>query len=176
MGMYSQLHQLSPDYAQKLLQNPDEVHYYVDKADSGRLPKEAQGEDLNLDKAWHGLHYLLTGTAWQGAEPACYLLAGGTQIGYEQEHDVCGYGPARILTPAQVANFEASVVELTLAEIRRRYNPEEMTRLEIYPEIWSRKDDEAQSNFEFLAEAAQELQGFLQRAASNGKAVIIYLA
>ena len=38
MGMICEL---SPKYAQKLLQNPDDVHHYVDKADTGRLPKKA---------------------------------------------------------------------------------------------------------------------------------------
>jgi hypothetical protein len=175
MGMYCELRHLPPDYAQKLLADPDQVLHYVDKADTGRLPKEAQGEDLNLDKAWHGLHYLLTGTAWAGTEPACYLLAGGAQVGDEEEHDVYGYGPARILTPAQVADFREAVAALTADEIARRYQPAEMTRLDIYPEIWDRAEETA-DNLEFLREAASNLRGFLRRAVAQQQAVIIYLA
>lgn len=77
MGMICELRQLSPVYAQKLLHNPDEVLQYYDDASEGELSEEAQGEDLDLDKAWHGLHYVLTGTAAQGEEPWGYLLTGG---------------------------------------------------------------------------------------------------
>ncbi|GAA4031981.1 hypothetical protein GCM10022409_15300 [Hymenobacter glaciei] len=175
MGMYCELRQLNPDYASQLLADPDRVLHYAERVESGRLPKAAQGEDLNLDKAWHGLHYLLTGTAWAGTEPACYLLAGGEQVGDEEEHDVFGYGPARILMPAQVAAFNFAVAALTPAEIELRYQPAEMTRLDIYPGIWERPD-EAENNFGFLTEAAAGLRGFLRRAATQGQALIIYLA
>lgn len=176
MGMYCELRQLNPTYVQKLLADPDQVLHYAERVESGRLPKEAQGEDLNLDKAWHGLHYLLTGTAWEGAEPAGYLLVGGQQVGDEQEHDVFGYGPARILSPAQVAAFSAHVsTALSTAAVHQRFNPAEMTRLDIYPEVWDRAD-EAENNLEFLTDAAAELSGFLRRTAAAGLALIIYMA
>ncbi|MBO2010520.1 YfbM family protein [Siccationidurans soli] len=173
--MYCELRQITLDYAGKLLADPDQVLHYVDKADSGRLPKEAQGEDLNLDKAWHGLHYLLTGTDWGGPEPTCYLLAGGAQVGDEEEHDVYGYGPARILMPAQVAAFRTVVDALTVAEIQRRYNGPAMTKLKIYPEIWDR-EAETSENLEFLEEAASELRAFLGCATRQQQAIILYLA
>lgn len=176
MGMYCELRQLDPDYARKLLADPDQVLHYAERVESGRLAKEAQGEALDLDKAWHGLHYLLTGTAWEGTEPAGYLLMGGQQVGDDQEHDVFGYGPARILTPEQVAAFSAHVgTALATAAVQQRFNPAEMTRLDIYPEVWDRAD-EAENNLEFLTEAAAELRGFLRRAAAQGQAVIIYMA
>jgi hypothetical protein len=27
---------------------------------------EGEGDVVDLDKTWHGIHYLLTGTAWEG--------------------------------------------------------------------------------------------------------------
>ena len=174
MGMYCELRQLNPAYAHQLLASPGQVLHYVDSADTGRLPKAAQGEHLNLDKAWHGLHYLLTGMTWAGEEPNCYLLAGGTQVGNEQEHDVFGYGPARVLAPAQVAAFSAAVAALTRDEIRRRYNPAEMTSLDIYPNVWDRPEEET-DNRAFLTASAAELRGFLRRAAAAQQAIIIYM-
>ena len=32
--------------------------------------------NIDLDKAWEPLHFLLTGTALEGEEPACYLARG----------------------------------------------------------------------------------------------------
>src|SRR6187401_1556372 len=31
--------------------------------------EEGEGQSTDLDKAWHGIHYLLTGTAWEGPAP-----------------------------------------------------------------------------------------------------------
>lgn len=53
------------------------------------------GDEIDLEKAWHGLQFLFTGTAWEGDEPACYLVRGGLEVG---KVDV-GYGPARALRP-----------------------------------------------------------------------------
>ena len=172
--MICELRQIRADYARKLADNPDDFLLYLDEAEDDDLPEEAQGEAIDLDKAWHGLHYLLTGTAWDGQEPACYLVGGGEQIGDEEEHDV-GYGPARLLSPAQVAAFASVAAALTPAEIQKRLNPAEMARLEIYPEIWSRTEQDAQDNYDYLVEYAADLQGFLSRAVELQHAVVIYL-
>jgi hypothetical protein len=169
MGMTYELRQLSPAYAQQLLHNPDEVLQYYDDASEGKLPTEAQGEELDLDKVWHGLHYLLTGTAWDGEEPWNYLLLGGEQIGDEEEHEV-GYGPARVLLPFQVAAFFQALATLSPAELSERFNPEEMTRLDIYPSVWDRKDEELK---EWMQESLADLQNFLRRAVAQQKAVVV---
>lgn len=53
--------------------------------------------DLDLDKSWHGIHYLLTGTAWGIGEGAGAAILGGDEIGEDG-----GYGPARLLDPETV--------------------------------------------------------------------------
>ena len=170
--MICELRQLSPAYAQKLLHNPDEVLQYYEDAIEEELPEEAQGEDLDLDKAWHGLHYILTETAAQDEEPWCYLLVGGEQVGDEKDHDV-GYGPARILMQQQVAAFQQAVASVSPAEVSARFNPVEMTRLDIYPNVWDRQDELLE---EWMQESLVELQGFLRRAVEQQQAVIISLA
>jgi Domain of unknown function (DUF1877) len=35
---------------------------------------------VDIDKGWHGLHFLFTGTADGGEEPACYLVRGGEDL------------------------------------------------------------------------------------------------
>jgi len=169
MGMTCELRQISPAYAQKLLRNPDEVLAYYDDASDGELSEEAQGEDLDLDKSWNGLHYILTGTATLGKEPQCYLLMGGEQVGDEEDHDI-GYGPARILLPQQVTAFQQVIAGLDAADVSARYNPAEMIKLDIYPNVWDRHDEQLE---EWLQESLAELQGFLKRAVSQQRAVII---
>jgi hypothetical protein len=169
MGMTCELRQLAPAYAHILLQNPDEVLQYYEEATEGELPEEAQGEDLDLDKAWHGLHYLLTGTAWGGETPWNALLLGGEQVGDEEDHSV-GYGPARILLPPEVTAFSQALDTISPSEISERFKPAEMTKLDIYPSIWDREDEELE---EWLQDSVAELQNFLRQAITQQQAVII---
>jgi hypothetical protein len=152
-----------------LLHNPDEVLQYYDEAMDDALPENAQGEDLDLDKAWHGLHYLLTGTAWGGEAPLNSLLVGGEQVGDEEEHDV-GYGPARILLPPQVSAFSQALDTISSVEIGKRFNSKEMIELDIYPNIWGQEDEEVE---EWMQGSLTELKKFLQRAVAQCQAVII---
>src|SRR5581483_8450775 len=105
------------------------------------------GEEIDLDKAWHGIHFLLTDTDWEGDEPLCYLLTGGTEVG---SVDV-GYGPARALSSAQVKRFAEAVSGLTVDALRSRFDPARMMSLDIYPTIWDR-DPAEDDTFGYLVE------------------------
>jgi Domain of unknown function (DUF1877) len=50
--------------------------------------EDGEGLSTDLDKSWHGIHYLLTGTASGGVAPVNFLVAGGRPVG---KLDV-GYG------------------------------------------------------------------------------------
>ena len=64
---------------------------------------------LDIDKAWHGLHFLFTGTADEGDEPACFIVRGGEPL------DDDGY--ARALRPDAVAGFARFVESLSRPEL-----------------------------------------------------------
>jgi hypothetical protein len=133
-------------------------------------PPAAAGEELNIDKAWHGLHFLFTGTADEGEEPACFLLHGGEDIG--EDDDLL----PRLLGPAQVRAFAAFLAALTPEELTRRFDPERMTALEIYPDvIWQRPEDTDQP-LGFLLGAFDELRAFTAAAAAAGDAVVVCVA
>ncbi|HEU4439969.1 MAG TPA: DUF1877 family protein, partial [Methylomirabilota bacterium] len=83
---------------------------------------------IDIEKAWHGLHFLFTGTADSDEEPGCYLSAGGTHLDDE--------GWSRALRPDQTRRFADFLGNLTPEDLRRRYHPERMTKLRIYPEVW----------------------------------------
>jgi hypothetical protein len=59
----------------------------------------------DLDKAWHGLHYMLTKSAWEGEEPLNFLLKGGVEVGDIE----VGYGPARVFTSEEVHQINAAL-------------------------------------------------------------------
>ena len=47
-------------------------------------------DEVDLDKAWHAIHFLLAASAWEGEGLRAFLLVGGKELG---DVDV-GYGPA----------------------------------------------------------------------------------
>lgn len=124
---------------------------------------------IEIDQSWHGLHYLFTGTADQGDEPACYFMQGGENL------DDDGY--ARALRPAQVRRFAAYLDSLTPAELARRYDPARMTKLDIYPDaIWNRTAAPGESPLEWLLGNYTQVQRFVQKAAAAGDGLIINIS
>lgn len=129
-----------------------------------------EGESVDLDKAWHGIHFLLTGTAWEGAPPLDFLAKGGREVGDLE----VGYGAARSLTAAEVAAAAAALAGLPDAVLRERYDPKAMAALELYPDIWDRNrpDDDPR---EYLMESVTVLRGFLDRTRDRGLGLLVHL-
>jgi hypothetical protein len=130
-----------------------------------------EGISTDLDKAWHGIHYLLTRTAWEGEPPESFLVSGGRTV---DDIDV-GYGPARVFTAAETRAIRDTVAGLTDAELASRFDPDDMTSKEIYPEIWSREsaDDQAMA---YLLEYFAVLRKFLQQAVEAGTGMVVSLS
>ena len=135
-------------------------------------PLPQPGEMIGLDKAWHGLHFLLTGTDDDGSEPACFLLSGGEDLeddGNQELH-------ARLLNPEQVRRFAEHLAPLSTEEMAGRFDPERMTKLKIYPDvIWMRPEEEDQP-LSYLLSAFTDLREFVGSAASAGDAVVVCIS
>ena len=126
----------------------------VDPPDLHLGDHESVGSDL--DKAWHGIHYLLTGTAWAGSPPLNFLVDGGQTAG---DIDV-GYGPARLYTSVETQQIQTTLSALTDGELQSRFQPDEMMSFEIYPAIWNRpraEDDTLGYLVEYIAVLRQYL-------------------
>jgi len=131
-------------------------------------PKAEEADELDLDKAWHGLHYLLTGSDWEGDWPLGFLVAHGTEVG---DVDV-GYGPARVFTSAQVQEISQALESLTADDLRARYDPARMMELDVYPTVWDSEQDEAR---EWLVEPLPALSDFVAETARQGKGLVLWL-
>jgi hypothetical protein len=99
---------------------------------------EHEGVHVDLDKAWHGIHYLLTGTAWEGTPPLSFLLDGGQTAGDLE----VGYGAVRMHVAADVKRIHQQLHALNDRDLRSRFRPDQMMKLEIYPEIWDRPPED----------------------------------
>ncbi|MET4108728.1 YfbM family protein [Hymenobacter sp. UYP22] len=164
MGMRMTIRKIRKADLRELLINPDGIFDFIDND----VP---QGQELDLDKAWHGLHFMLTGTAWDGDEPLAYLLTGGHDIGNEEEHDV-GYGPARGLTAPEVKQFANDLNDITLETFASRYVGSRMDELELYPRGWGQELEEMRN---WLVNEFNKLQSFANSAAAENACLVIYL-
>src|ERR1043166_1734378 len=77
------------------------------KIESGKLNTklvlESKRPQLDLEKSWHGLHYLLAQDPTKTQAGAGQAILGGKEVGKD-----VGYGPARILSPKEVAAIARS--------------------------------------------------------------------
>lgn len=120
---------------------------------------------LEMDKEWHGIHYLLTGEPWSAQGILGQVVLGGTEFGSD-----IGYGPARYLSPRQVSEIAAALKNLSIEQFKSRYAPKAMMKAEIYPTIWKR---EGQDGLKWLVSGLARLTEFYSRAAAQGKGVIL---
>ncbi|PSK67919.1 hypothetical protein B0E53_00190 [Micromonospora sp. MH33] len=122
--------------------------------------------ELDLDKAWHGIHYLLTGTDWQIGEGAGAAILGGAEIGQDG-----GYGPPRLLDQDTVRAVATALDALDVEVLRARFDPDAMSAAEIYPDIWTNGTDE----LDYLMSHYTELRRFYHAAAANDQAVLLVI-
>ena len=152
----------------RLLADPELIGDYLGDEE----PPEGFGPfaDLDVDKAWHGIHFLLTGTPWAGEAPWNFIACGGTEIG---DVDV-GYGPARGFTSAQVREIASALVSMPPERLATRFDPKAMMAAEIYPTIWDRdpKDDDTCG---YVIEYYDALRAFVAGAAAEGEALLVYI-
>ena len=139
------------------------------KAWAEQRKAEVGDTEIDLDKAWHGIHYLLTGSAETYGTLASKVIMGGEDIGPDQ-----GYGPAQLLYPEEVKAIAQLLEQTTPEMLRGRFKPKEMTRADVYPGvIWERDGDEA---LEYVLDSYKKLVAFYKRAAERGQAVILAIS
>ncbi len=139
-----------------LRDEPERIHQVLDS-------HEDAADDV--DKAWHGIHFLLKGTVAAGTGPLANVVFGRVPVGDE---DV-GYGPAMSTDADDVPAVAAALAGVTDDTLRARFDPEAMA--DIYPNIW----DEGDEALDYLLENLATLRAFYRDAAAKGRAVITWL-
>ena len=135
------------------------------------LEPPAPGDMLDIDKAWHGIHFLLTGTTWDGSGPLSFIVNNGQNIG---DVDV-GYGPARAFSAARTREIYLALKSVSLADLRAAYDPEKFAELDIYPDIWEDADEERQEGITYLLEHFSAMRKFIGKIVSEDKGMIVFL-
>lgn len=165
MSMIANFRMLSQAEIESLLADPESIEELVYVEDG---VEDDTVQQLDIDKAWHGLHYLLCGTVDESALPLGFLLGGGVEVG-----DVdLGYGPGRILAPDDVHGIANALQAVTIADLRARFDAGVFTEREIYPAIWSEGDSVLDS---FLLPHFEALRDFVADASRKGRGLLVYL-
>jgi hypothetical protein len=121
---------------------------------------------LSLDKAWHGVHYLLCGELEPRPGARGSVVLGGTELG----EDDFGYGAARCFSAQEVTEIAAELARPDVEqELIDRYEPAQLTARGVYPFGWEAEDGE------WLFEGYRDLRDFFRGAAGRGNAVLTCL-
>lgn len=149
---------VDPTLVPKLRQDEDLLEKTLDESSRER--------SVYLDKAWHGIHFLLTGSAGPTSTLSSKVIFGGESIGPEQ-----GYGQAQVLSPSEVRAIAKLLETETPERLSNRYDPRALERAKVYPDvIWVREGPEA---LRYVLTYYKSLIKFYREAAERRDAVIL---
>jgi len=129
-----------------------------------------EGTRCDLDESWHGIQYLLTGSAWEGEPPLDFLVEGGRQVGRIDAN----HGPVRAFRASEAQAIYQSLSALSPYELRKRFNARDMAAKEIYPDIWTKSVLEEDS-LRYLMDNLDKLRAFLRQTAEAQLGIIVFL-
>lgn len=161
MGMIGNLRPASDSEIEHLLVRPADVTRFLYGADAdGR-------ERVVLDKAWHAIHFALTGSRLGGEEPLNFLLSEGTPVG---EVDV-GYGPARVLTSRQVQAIAGALRPIEPDVVASRLDLKKLDEEVIYPGNWQRDG----VGVDYVVSSYRHMRDLIVRLADQGLGMVLYI-
>src|SRR6266851_516842 len=161
MAMIANLRPASDGEIEGLLANPEEITRFLYGAEAD------DSERVVLNKAWHAIHFALTGTRLGGEQPLNFLASEGTPIG---QVDV-GYGPARVLTSQQVRQLAAALAPIEPDEVARRVDVALLDREAIYPGNWQRNG----YSVDYVVANYRDMRQLIAKLAEQGRGLIIYV-
>ncbi|PIE54228.1 MAG: hypothetical protein CSA35_06695 [Dethiosulfovibrio peptidovorans] len=129
---------------------------------------EGENIDDDLDKSWQGIHYCLNKTAYEADAPMDFITLGGETAGNIN----VGYGPARLFNSETVKEIHSHLSNISEAEVAANYDPKEMDKLNIYPNIWSRDGDEG---LEYIIEYYSILKNFIANCVKSNLGMVVYI-
>jgi hypothetical protein len=164
MGMVACFAAVDAKTINRLKANPDQMDEFLNPDDGdGEPPRYA-----DIDKSWHCIHFMLTGSAGGGPEPLSWAILGGEELG----EDV-GYGPARILQPDQVRSIASALLQIDEAAFKGRFSPQAMQVQDIYlHEMCVRDGGDA---LDYLVSNYRGLVAFYGAAADRGDGAVLWM-
>ncbi|NLU66740.1 YfbM family protein [Streptomyces sp. HNM0574] len=142
----------TPEELDRAEKEPDWADEYVDALYDFDDPEAPGRPDCGPEKAWAGLQFL-----FDEAEVDVDLLMDGFTI--QEDGTLFGW------TPEQIASLARDLRATPWQQLAAHYHPEEMTKEDVYPNMWRFDPD---SELEWLKDAYEELVAFCTAAAERG--------
>jgi hypothetical protein len=122
---------------------------------------------LDIDKSWHGMHFLLTGEVWTGTMPLGFLIAGGVTIG-----DInVGYGPARAFTSGDVRDIDAALRPISRADLMARWDVERIRAADLY----AVDADDVETEDSYVGVYFEQVKRFVSELVRDGLGMLVYM-
>ena len=154
---------VKPEQGDELALAPAMVADFI--ADAVDDQDELGADFLDVDKSWHGIHFLLTGAATGGDGPLAWVVFAPTWIGEDGDH-----ATARLLRPDEVVAVSKALAPLTADKLRRKCDWSVMNDREIYPQGWRSGDEE------YIAENFSSLKKLYESAARRRMAILQWIS
>lgn len=128
-------------------------------------------EPVEMNKAWHTIHFVLCSGAW-GRDSVFLSLAilGGQPAGEEE----VGYGPVIYLTADLVKEVHASLQKVTKEAFHKLFSLRELRENQVYPILDPEEDEE--DFFSFVWSYMEVVKAFYADAAREGKNRLLCIA
>ncbi|HEY5724076.1 MAG TPA: YfbM family protein [Allosphingosinicella sp.] len=130
---------------------------------------DANGDLVDFDKAWHAVHFLLTGSADESDGPLSLLGGKGEPIGEDN-----GYGPPLLVSAADMSAFNDALAAISDDELARRYDADAMLAADIYLADALARDGEA--GREYVFQGIPALRRFAEKCARQGSDAIVLVS
>ncbi|QDX26268.1 DUF1877 family protein [Sphingomonas suaedae] len=160
MSMVVYLRRATADEVAHLAANPDAVHEMV-------FSESADGRLVDFDKAWHALHFMLTGDAGKTGHPLSVLVATDEELIGTDENGFGGYWQ---FDPARVSAFADALAAVSDDELAQRYDPATMVREYVYlADVFEEEGEEA---LPYVMQGVPALRRFADEAVRDNNYVI----
>ena len=167
MGMTGKFVALPTEVFSALRSDPaalDEYLYPEDGDDPDQVHSEC--DFFDVQKLWHGIHFLLTGTPSEAPPPLGLVVLGGQECGADT-----GYGPPRFLEPRQVREVATALDHFPVDDVAAKYRPADLDAVKVYPSNWV----QVPGRLREAVGALKDVIAFYREAAEQGKVVIKYI-
>lgn len=172
MEMLCTLRSATETQRQALLKTPGALEPFLEDEEDFGDAKGAAFLELDIGEAWHGLQFLLTGTAWEGTPPLDFLVRGGDDVGDIPSDE----GTARAFDAAGVKALAEALKQVSEHTLRARFNPTRLQAEDIYPGTWDEEEPaEDVDPLEELLSYFVELQKFAAAVAKRDLALLVHI-
>ena len=136
------------------------------------IPEVGPDKRYCLEKEWHGVHFLLSGTADEAPFPQGFLVSGGQEL----SHTDSGYGDARYFGPEQVGEIANFLDPISVDDLSARYDPVAMAEAQIYQAPDPEDETDVRQTITMFLQTYGPMKGFIMTTAGLNAGMLIQLS